>query len=98
MGANNFNPGSMTLTGTNTYTGGTFIGCNELIFGDGITPEAGSFVGNVTFVNNFDTPDDNQRTLTFNRPDDFTFSGNIITNFTSAQNNRGLVQQSGAAR
>jgi fibronectin-binding autotransporter adhesin len=95
MGANNFNAGSMTFTGTNTYTGGTFIGDNELIFGDGITPGAGSFVGNVTFINNFDTPDDNLRMLTFNRPDDFTFSGNITTNFTSAQNNQGRVRQMG---
>jgi fibronectin-binding autotransporter adhesin len=95
MGANNFNAGSVNLTGTNTYTGGTFIGCNELIFGDGFTPGSGSLLGDVTFVNNFDTPDDNLRTLTFNRPDDFTFSGNITTNFTSAQNNLGRVRQMG---
>jgi fibronectin-binding autotransporter adhesin len=95
MGANNFNAGSVNLTGTNTYTGGTFIGCNELIFGDGSTPGAGSLLGDVTFVNNFDTPDDNLRTLTFNRPDDFIFSGNITTNFTSAQNNLGRVRQMG---
>jgi fibronectin-binding autotransporter adhesin len=96
MGANNFNAGSVTLHGSNTYTGGTFIGCNELIFGDGATPGSGHLVGDVTFVNNFDTPDDNLRTLTFNRPDDFTFSGNITTNFSSAQINQGRVRQMGS--
>lgn len=93
IGANNFNAGSINLTGTNSYTGGTFIGCNELILGDGFTPGAGEIAGTVTFINNLDTPDDNLRTLTFNRPDDVIFSGNIVTNFTSAQNNRGRVRQ-----
>ena len=97
IGANNVNVGVITLTGTNTYTGGTFIGDNAIIFGDGSTPGAGSFVGNVTFTNNFDSSDDQPRTLTFNRPagDDFTFSGTITTNFTSAQANLGIVQQNG---
>ena len=96
IGANNFNAGIMTLTGTNTYNGGTFIGCNQLVLGDGITPEAGSIRGNVQFVNNFTTSDDNPRTLTFNRPDNFTFSGTITTNFTSPQGNLGIVQQNGS--
>ena len=34
IGANNVNVGQITFTGTNTYTGGTFIGDNELILGD----------------------------------------------------------------
>jgi fibronectin-binding autotransporter adhesin len=95
IGANNVNVGVMTLTGTNTYTGGTFIGDNTLVLGDGITTNAGSIAGNVQFVNNFTTSDDNARTLTFNRPDSFTFSGTITTNFSSAQNNQGIVQQNG---
>lgn len=96
IGANNFNPGDITLLGSNSYTGGTFIGDNQLILGDNANPGAGAILGNVQFVNNFLTIDDNPRTLTFNRPDDFTFSGTITTNFTSAQNNLGIVQQNGS--
>ena len=95
IGANNVNVGVITLTGTNTYHGGTFIGDNQLVLGDGITPVAGSIFGNVQFVNNFTIAQDNPRTLTFNRPDDFTFGGTITTNFTTAQANLGIVQQNG---
>jgi fibronectin-binding autotransporter adhesin len=95
IGANNVNVGTVTLTGTNSYTGGTFIGGNTLILGDGFTPGAGAIVGNVQFVNNFTIGQDNPRTITFNRPDDFTNSGSITTNFTSAQVNQGIVQQNG---
>lgn len=95
IGCNNVNVGLMTLTGTNTYTGGTFIGGNQLVLGDGITPVSGSTTGNVQFVVNFTIGQDNPRTLTFNRPDDFTFSGNIVTNFSSPQSNLGIVQQNG---
>lgn len=98
MGANNatYDAGEIVLAGTNTYTGGTYIGGNHLIFGDGITPQAGSFVGNVYFVNNFETSDDTIRRLIFNRPDDFTYGGNIVTNFTSPQSNLGIVNQNGS--
>lgn len=97
MGANNatFDAGDIVLAGTNSYTGGTYIGGNHLIFGDGTTFGAGTLVGDVYFVNNFETPDDTVRRLIFNRPEDFTFGGNIVTNFTSPQNNRGIVQQNG---
>lgn len=95
-GLNNFNPGDVTLLGTNTYTGGTFIGGGPLILGDGGTPVSGQIVGNVTFTNNFDTSDDQPRTLVFNRPDDFTNSGNIVSSFSSAQNNLGTVEQRGS--
>ena len=95
IGAKNFNVGVITLTGTNTYTGGTIIGGNQLVLGDGATPLSGALAGNVIFTNNFTTANDNPRTLTFNRPDDFAFGGTITTNFTSAQNNRGIVQQNG---
>jgi len=95
--ANNGNNGDVTLTSSNSYTGGTFIGDNNLILGDNSTPGSGAIAGNVQFVNNFLTVDDNPRTITFNRVDDFTFNGNITTNFTSAQNNLGIVQLNGSA-
>lgn len=95
IGANNNNVGLITLSGTNSYTGGTFIGGNTLVLGDGFTPQSGSITGNVVFVNNFTIGQDNPRTLTFNRPDDFTFSGNIVTNFATPQLNLGIVQQNG---
>lgn len=102
VGANNitFDAGEIVLAGTNTYTGGTFIGGNWLTLGDGANPQAGSILGDVTFVNNFDTPNDNTRRLRFNRPfgDDFIFSGNITTNFTTAQNNVGIVSLIGGAK
>jgi autotransporter-associated beta strand protein len=95
IGANNVNVGTMTLSGSNSYTGGTFIGDNQLILGDGITPGSGAILGNVQFVNNFTIAQDNPRTLTFNRPGDFTFPGTITTNFASPQGNLGIVQQNG---
>ncbi|HEX3359002.1 MAG TPA: autotransporter-associated beta strand repeat-containing protein [Tepidisphaeraceae bacterium] len=96
IGANNVNVGVVTLTGTNTYTGNTFIGDNQLLLGDNLNPGAGAIAGNVQFVNNFTIGQDNPRTLTFSRPDDFTFGGTITTNFTSPQVNQGIVQQSGS--
>jgi autotransporter-associated beta strand protein len=95
IGANNLNVGVITLTGTNTYLGGTFIGDNQLVLGEGITPGAGTIAGNVIFADNFTTPQDNPRIITFNRPDDFTFGGTITTNFATPQFNRGIVRQNG---
>jgi fibronectin-binding autotransporter adhesin len=92
--ANNNNAGQVTLTGTNTYTGGTYIGDNTLTFGDNFGGD-GTFVGNVTFTNNFSTSDDNQRELDLNIANNFTISGNIVTNFASAQANLGIVQLDG---
>jgi fibronectin-binding autotransporter adhesin len=97
IGANNVNVGVITFTGTNTYSGGTFIGDNTLVLGDNSTPLAGQIIGNVQFVNNFTIGQDNPRTLTFNRPDSFTFGGTITTNFSSVQVNLGIVQLSGSA-
>jgi autotransporter-associated beta strand protein len=94
IGANILN-GVITLTGTNTYTGGTFIEGNQLVLGDNATPGAGAIAGNVRFVNSFVA--DMSRTLTFNRPDDFTFGGTITTNFTTPQANLGIVQLNGSA-
>jgi fibronectin-binding autotransporter adhesin len=86
IGANNQNIGIVTLSGSNTYSGGTFIGDSELDLGDGATAGGGSIVGNVVFTNNFTIAEDHLRTLMFNRPvgDDFTFSGTITTNFPTA--------------
>jgi len=99
IGCNNVSVGQVILTGTNSYTGNTFIGGNELILGDNANAGYGTIVGNVQFVNNFTIGQDNPRTLTFNRPagDDFTFSGTITTNFNPAQVNRGIVQLIGGA-
>ena len=94
--ANNFNAGDVTLSGNCDYTGGTFIGDNGLIVGDG--SGNGWITNNVTFMNSTQVPNDNARTLTFNRPDDVTFPGNIVTNFTSSQNNLGVVQQIGTGK
>ncbi|QEL26902.1 hypothetical protein FQV39_30015 (plasmid) [Bosea sp. F3-2] len=58
--------GTQFLTGTNTYAGGTVIAVGSALrIGDGGT--SGSIVGNVT----------NDGTLTFNRSNDISFSGNI---------------------
>ena len=67
--------GDITLMGTNTYSGGTFIDGGEIILGDGVTPGAGSIVGNVTFA--VSAVGDGSRFFEFNRPDDFTFPGVI---------------------
>jgi fibronectin-binding autotransporter adhesin len=82
---NNGNAGDVTLKGTNTYTGNTFILGGAIIFGDNSTPGAGAFLGNVyltnDYANNFFGVAPNDfvpATLTFNRPDDFTFPGNIV--------------------
>lgn len=74
---NNGNPNDVTLTGTNSYTGGTFIAGGAIILGDGVTPAAGTIVGNVVFTNST-SGFDNFRSIIFNRPDSYTFSGNII--------------------
>ncbi|WGT61328.1 autotransporter outer membrane beta-barrel domain-containing protein [Variovorax paradoxus] len=58
--------GTLVLTGTNSYTGGTTISAGTLQLGNGGT--TGSVVGDVT----------NNGTLAFNRSDNFTF-GNVIS-------------------
>ncbi|HXT12020.1 MAG TPA: hypothetical protein VN873_10700 [Candidatus Angelobacter sp.] len=50
----NQNAGLVVLAGTNTYTGGTFIGGAGIVLGDGITPGGGSIVGSVVFTNTTD--------------------------------------------
>jgi autotransporter-associated beta strand protein len=91
--ANNNNAGDMTLAGACNYTGGTFIGDNGLIVDNG--SGIGWITGNVTFTNSSQVANDNPRTLTFTRPDNVIFPGNIVTNFRSAQVNLGIVVQNG---
>ncbi len=82
----NQNVGNTTLVGSNTYTGGTWIRGGGFIFGDGLTTNGGSFVGDILFTNtlgSFITT----RSVTFNRPDDFTYSNNIISAVTDASTN-----------
>ncbi|WP_304441715.1 S-layer family protein [Limnohabitans sp. G3-2] len=57
--------GTLVLTGTNTYSGGTLVSAGTLQLGAG--GATGSIEGNVT----------NNATLAFNRSDDLTFSGVI---------------------
>lgn len=57
--------GTMTLTGSSTYSGGTTIGAGALQLGDG--GSAGSIVGDVT----------NNGSLIFNRGDISTFAGTV---------------------
>lgn len=92
---NNQNAGDVTLTGVNGYTGGTVIAGGGIVLGDGATPGSGTIAGDVIFTNSV-TVFDNPRTLTFNRPDDFTFSGNILNAITGTPaSNPGSVVHNG---
>ena len=93
---NNQNEGWVGLFGTNTYTGGTFIAGGGIVLGDGVTPGAGSIVGTVWFTNTA-SAFDNPRRLIFDRPEDFTFTNDIISVVTVTANGfRGAVEQDGA--
>jgi fibronectin-binding autotransporter adhesin len=93
---NNQNPGEVALLGTNTYTGGTLISGGGIVLGDGTN--LGSITGNVTFTNTA-VDDTASRSLQFDRPDVYTFAGNIIgaalTNGSPNQGNLGRVVQLG---
>lgn len=93
---NNPNAGDVTLVGTNTYTGGTFIRGGALILGDGLTPGAGAIVGNVVFTNS--AVSDTARTLVFNRPDDVVFGGLISGAGSSVVGNSGIVFLAGSGK
>jgi autotransporter-associated beta strand protein len=66
--------GTLTLTGLNTYSGGTMISAGSLQIGDGGT--TGSIAGNVAVNNN--------STLAFDRSDFVTFAG-VISGTGSVQ-------------
>jgi autotransporter-associated beta strand protein len=100
----NGNAGDSTLTGTNTYTGGTYILGGGIVLGDnGTTPFGGSIVGNIFLTNDyvhntFGVPPNNYvpATITFNRADDFTFSGNIVGDGNLIQLGSGTLTLTGA--
>jgi fibronectin-binding autotransporter adhesin len=99
--ANNQNNGDVTLKGVNTYTGDTYILGGTIIFGDNGTPGAGSFLGNVFLTNDFahgvGLPPNNfvPAQIEFNRPDDFTFPGNIVGNGFLIQQGSGVLTLTG---
>jgi autotransporter-associated beta strand protein len=95
----NGNGGDSTLTGTNTYTGGTYILGGGIVLGDSVTPGAGSIVGNVFLTNNYAQATFGPyvaATLTFRRPDDFIFAGNIVGDGSIAQQGYGTLILTGA--
>ncbi|PTQ78983.1 outer membrane autotransporter protein [Nitrosospira multiformis] len=74
-GLTKLGPGRLTLTGENTYIGGTTITAGALQIGNGGT--TGSIAGNVT----------NNGTLAFNRSDDMSYGG--VVSGTGALNKLG---------
>jgi autotransporter-associated beta strand protein len=72
-------PGTLILTGTNTYTGGTTISGGTLQLGNG--GASGSIVGNVT----------NNGTFAINRSNTFTFGGVISGSGAFQQNGAGTT-------
>jgi len=89
MDSNNPQAGDLTLSNNCTYTGGTIIKGGAIILGDGLTSGVGSIVGNVSFA--VPGAGSTARSLTFNRPDNYTFAGTI------GGNNDGSVVQQGLA-
>jgi outer membrane autotransporter protein len=76
-------PGTLTLTGTNTYGDGTTINTGTLQIGNGST--TGSIIGNVIDNANF----------AFNHSDDVTFAGNISGVGSLTQNGLGTLTLTG---
>ncbi len=72
-------PGKLTLTGSNTYTGGTLINSGSLQIGAGGT--SGSIVGNVV----------NNAALIFNRSDSVTYAGVVSGSGTLTQAGSGTL-------
>ena len=77
-------PGTLILTGNNTYSGGTTINEGILRIGNGGT--SGSIVGNVI----------DKGTIAFNRSDDVTLSGNVSGTGTLSQKGSGTLTLTGA--
>lgn len=96
----NQNSGLVVLAGTNTYSGGTFIGGSGIVLGDGMTPGLGSIVGTVTFTNTTGpttgTFSQNKR-LVFNRPDNIIFTNPIVSHVSDGSTvaNSGSIEQMG---
>ncbi|WP_454620908.1 autotransporter domain-containing protein [Bradyrhizobium cenepequi] len=76
--------GTLTLTGTNTYTGGTAIAAGTLQLGDGGT--TGSILGNVA----------NDGVLVFDRSNGYQFDGAISGSGAVRQNGSGTTSLTGA--
>ncbi|MGJ4948844.1 autotransporter outer membrane beta-barrel domain-containing protein [Bradyrhizobium sp. HKCCYLS20291] len=76
--------GTLTLTGVNSYTGGTTIAAGTLQLGNG--GSSGSLVGNIA----------NDATLVFNRTDALAFGGVISGGGTLAKTGTGTLTLSGA--
>lgn len=97
---NNAQGGDVTFVGTNTYTGPTLIAGGGIVLGDGVTAGAGAIIptNNVIFTNSVLTANDTLRQLVFQRPDNFTFSNNIVgaTKAGVAVANSGEVFQNGS--
>ncbi len=94
---NNVNPGDVTLTGTNNYTGGTFINGGSLIVGDGNVSGSISSSNNIFFTNSIVGGADTRRSLVFNRADNITYTCKILgAPTTGAAGNLGLVAQLGS--
>lgn len=77
-------PGTLTLTGANSYTGGTTIGAGTLQIGNGGT--SGSIVGNVV----------DNGTFVFNRSDAVSYSGAISGSGALVKYGAGVLTLAGA--
>lgn len=75
--------GTLRLTGTNTYTGGTVIEAGTLVVGDGAS--SGSIVGDVR----------NEGVLTFDRGDSSVFEGDISGSGAVEKEGSGLIVLTG---
>lgn len=75
---------TLTLTGTNTYSGGTTISAGTLQIGNGGT--SGSIMGNIT----------NNSALAFNRSDALTYAGAISGTGSLTKSGAGTLTLSGA--
>lgn len=76
--------GILTLTGDNTYSGGTTVSAGQLQIGNGGT--TGSITGNIL----------NDAGLTFNRSNDFSFGGSISGSGSVNKNGAGVMTLTGA--